>query len=185
MPTPTERVTRHAQEFLGDEHDVVLALRVDWGPDAVASRTRFGNAFWVRAYLWTPIVWPFMALLRLPETLRRRKDPSAGSGILALTSDDGRIVLSSSPLRRNRPTSVVEALPEGSALLPDAELMETDMIPTLTVNNRQFVVNGVDFRALLNAVETATIRAPEIKAVLVRLLGVGTSNYTGAPGATG
>ncbi len=185
MATPTERLTRNAQEFLGDDHEVVLAMRVDWGPDAVASRTGLGSAYWTRAYLWWPVVWPVMALLRLPKSLHRRNDPDAGSGILALTAGDGRILLSAPMLRTKVPTGIVETLPYGAPLDVDVDLMESHLIPAVTIAGRQFVVNGVDFRALLGAVETHQVRAPEIKAMLPRLLAVGTSNYTGVPGSTG
>jgi hypothetical protein len=181
MATPTEQVTRNAQEYLAD--DVILAMRVDWGPDAVSSRMKLGSGFWARAYLWSPIALPIMALLRRPDRRKMRDDPTTGSGILALTADGGRILLSTSPPRRKRPTGVVEVLPHAAALQVDVDLMETDLIPTLTVAHRQFVVNGIDFRALLKAVENLTVRSPEIRAALPRLQAVGNSPYTGAPGA--
>lgn len=56
------------------------------------------------------------------------------------------------------------------------------MIPLLTVGRRQFVVNGVGFRALLKAIENRKLRPPEIKAALPRLQGVGRSPYGRVPG---
>lgn len=185
MATPTERVTRHAQDYLAGQHDVILALRVDWGPDAVKSRKKFGYGFWARAYLWSPIVLPIMALLRRPQALETRIDPSSGTGILALSADDGRILLSAPPQRKKTPTGIVEALPQASPIQVDVDLMETHMIPSLTVAHREFVVNGIDFRALLKAVENLTIRSPEIKAVLPRLKDVGSSPYSGVPSQSG
>ena len=181
MATPTERVTRNARRFLADDHDVTLALRVEWGPDVVSASKKFGNAFWTRAYLWTPIVRPSMAIIRGPRAWVRRHDPRSGVGILALTADDHRVLLLASSLLRKTPAEIVEYLPPDSPLEVDVEVMESDMIPVLTVGHREFVVNGVDFRALLNAVENLEIRSPEIKAVLPRLRDVGKTHYTGVP----
>jgi len=74
MATPTERVTRYAKDYLDD--DVILAMRVDWGPDAVSSRKKFGVAFWTREYLWSPIVMPIMALRPVVVANRRGKLPA-------------------------------------------------------------------------------------------------------------
>ena len=177
MKTPTEQVTGRAKEYLAGRHDVILALRVEWGPDAVTSKKKLGSGFWTRAYLWTPIVMPIVALLRRPNTKEINEDPTAGFGILALTADDGRILLSTPPRRRLTPTGVAEVLPQAAALEVDVDLMETDLIPLLTVDDRDFVVDGVDFRALLEAVGNVTVRSPEIKAVLPRLREVGKTPY--------
>ena len=58
--------------------------------------------------------------------------------------------------------------------------MENHLIPALTVADREFVINGVDFKSLLKAVEGLRVRSPEIKAVLARLQEVGKGVY-GAP----
>lgn len=179
MITPTQRVTRNAREYLQD--DVVIALRVDWGPEAISARKKFGFGYWVSAYIWAPISLPILAIFRNPELRRMRADPDSGTGILALTGDDRRILLSASPARRKTPTGVVEVLPNGAPLIVDVGLMESDLIPSLTVGDREFVVDGVDFRALMKAVEAHRIRSPEIKAVLPRLQSVGDNPYTGIP----
>jgi len=178
MAPPTERVTRNVQDYVSDGHDVILALRVDWGPDAVAYRKRFGSGFWARAYLWSPIILPIMALFQRPDPRKTLLDPNAGFGILALTADDGRILLSASPRRRKTPTGIAEVLPHAAPLDVDVDLMETNLIPTLTVAHRVFVVNSVDFRALLKAVDNLVVRSPEIRAVLPTLRAVGESPYT-------
>ncbi len=178
MATPTEQVARSAEAFLGDQHDVVLALRVEWGPDAIESRKQLRRGLWTEVYLWsTLVVRPFLSLLRLKDTLKADRDPNTGSGILALTADDGRILLATSPLRSKVPTGVIEELPAGAPLYVDVELMENHLIPTLTVADREFVINGIDFRALLKAVEGLRVRSPEIKAILARLQGVGKAVY--------
>ena len=181
MATPTERVTRNAHRFLADDHDVILALRVEWGPGVVEARKRFGSAFWAGAYMWTPIVRPIMAFIRGPKTWQRHHDPRCGVGILALTATDDRVLLRTSSLLRKTPAEIVEYLPPESPLEVDVEVMESDMVPALTVGHRDFVVNGVDFKALMKAVENREVRAPEIKAVLPRLRDVSKTHYTGVP----
>jgi hypothetical protein len=69
-----------------------------------------------------------------------------------------------------------------SSLLVDVDLMETHLIPSMTVAHREFVVNGIDFRALVKAVENLRLRSPEIKAVLPRLTDVGKTPYSATPG---
>ncbi len=175
MRTPTERVTRNAERYL--DEDVVLALRVEWGPEAIASRKTLRSGYWARAFMWTPIVLPVLALFRIPQTRKLHEDPSAGSGILALTIDERRILLTTSMPMGKTPTGVLEPLPQGAPLQIDVDLWETDMVPSLTVGERTFVVNGIDFRALMTAVEELEVKAPEIKAVLPRLKAVGRALY--------
>lgn len=175
MMTPTERVTSRAREFLADDFDVILAVRVEWGPQAVVSRTKFSSGFWTRAYLWSPIVMPIVALLRRGD---RIVHPESGFGVLALTSDDSRVLLSVASRRRSFPTGLIDVLPQGAHLEVDVGLMETNLIPVLRISDREFVVNSVDFRALLKAVEQLRIRAPEIRAALPALREVGASPYT-------
>lgn len=175
MSTPTERVTRYASRYLDEE--VVLALRVEWGPQAISSKKTLRSGFWGRAFMWTPIVLPVLALFRISQTGKMRDDPNAGRGILALTDDDRRILLSTVAPMRKIPTGVIEPLPLGAPLRIDLDLWETDMVPALTVGERTFVVDGIDFRALMKAVEKLEIRAPDIKAVLPRMKAVGQAPY--------
>lgn len=76
-------------------------------------------------------------------------------------------------------------LPRESPLEVDVDLMETHLVPALTVGDREFVVNSIDFKALLKAVEALEVRSPEIKAALPRLKDVGKSPYGALPSDSG
>ena len=169
MATPTDIVTRYAQEFLGDTR-VLIAVRVEWGSDAFA-RARATQLAWSRP----PWTWAFVPIITVARLLGNiRSTPEAPmSGVLALTSNDGRILMSASPWQPKKPTGIVESLPEGSALDLDIDLMETKLIPILTVGHRQLVVNAFDFKALMKAVETGTVTSPEIEAASSRVHAAG------------
>ena len=126
-------------------------------------------------------MYPVLALFRRPLRLKREESPDSGTGILALLSNDRRVLLSTDRLLPKQPTGIAAKLPQRAALEVDVELMENDMVPVVTVDDRQLVVNGVDFKALLRAVATTKVRSPEIKAVLPRLQAVANTHYTGVP----
>lgn len=174
MATPTEVVTRNTQQFLGDQHDVVLAVRVEWGVDAASVAKSKG-------YLWGPHFLPVRAWKQVRTALRRTPDDSHDDvGTLAFTSDDGRILLSATPAQRKTPTGVVEWFPDDAALLPDVDAMETHLVPLVTVGRYEFVVNSIDFRVLLRHVEAGTVRSPKFEAELDRLKSVlGRNRYGG------
>ncbi len=177
MATPTQVVTRNAQKYLGDEYDVVMAMRVEWGAGAAEQARNHGAALF--AHVWTPLVLPILAAVRARAAKRRmREDPTAGVGVLALTADEQRILLSAMPWRRKTVTGVVETLPRGAALLPDLHLMETDVVPSLVVDRYELVVDRVDFKAFLKAVKAGRIEAPKVSADLDRLAAVGWDRYS-------
>lgn len=176
MTTPTETLIRKVQYYLGDEYDVVMAVRVDWGVGAAKQARAEGYALF--AHVWTPIVLPVLAAVRERTTKRRMlEDPEAGVGILVLTADDQRILLSAMPSRRKTPTGIVEMLPRGTALLPDIELMESDIVPVISVGDYDLVVDRVDLKALLKAVEAGDVSSPELAAHLDRFRAVGQARY--------
>ncbi|NND02384.1 MAG: hypothetical protein HKN91_06305 [Acidimicrobiia bacterium] len=176
MATPTQTVTRNVQKYLGDEFEVVMAVRVEWGADA--ARRSKNRGYGLFAHVWTPLVNPILATVRARGAQRAlREDPASGVGVLALTADGRRILLSAMPWRPKTLTGIVEQLPRNAALLPNLDLMQTDVVPTLTVDRYEFVVDRVDFKALLKAVETGVIDAPKIRADLARLSAVGWNRY--------
>ncbi len=166
MSTPTQQVTRNAQDML-DHHEVILALRVEWGAEA-REHARSTQLVWSRPP-WSVLFLPLLELYRLPIRAKRMRAEPNVWGILALTSIGGRILLASTPWRRKRPIGVVEVLPHNAPLQLDLELMETDLIPLLRVGHREFVVNGVDFKALVKAVEGGVVRSFDIEHGLDRL----------------
>lgn len=176
MATPTETVTRRAQEYLGDDYDVVIALRVEWGAGAAEAAARHGAALF--AHVWAPIVLPVLSKVRERSAKQRMsKDPAAGVGVLALTRDEQRILLSAMPGKRKTPTGVVATLPPRAPLLPDIELMETDVVPVISVGDYDLVVDRVDLKALLHAVEAGEIDSPDLAAHLDRFRAVGQQRY--------
>lgn len=176
MATPTQIVTLNTQKYLGGHYDVVMAVRVEWGAGAAEASRKQGYVLF--AHLWTPFVVPVLTLIR-GRTAKRRMhaDPNAGVGILALTADEQRILLSAMPMRMKTPTGIVEKLPPGTALLPNIELMETDTVPALTVDRYELVVDRIDFKALVTAVKAGEVSAPKLEAVLDRLEAVGWKRY--------
>lgn len=172
MMTPTERVTMNARTYLGSSHDVVLAVRVEWGLGTEKP------TFWSALGLWLtpriPLVLPLLNLTRARATKERMaSDINSGCGILALTAQEDRILLSAMPARRKIPTGVVEVLPRAAPLLCDIAWMETYLVPRLTVGERELVADGVDFKALLKAVEAGTIESPELASQMSRLTSIG------------
>ena len=176
MATPTQIVTRNAQNYLGDVHDVVLALRVEWGTEAVTAAKNQGAALFV--HLWTPFVLPVLSWVRARSIKRRmRQDPAAGVGILTLTAADQHILLSAMPSRRKTPTGIVRTLPTAEPLVADVELMEMDVVPLMTLGDYDLVADRVDFKALLAAVEAGQIAAPDLEVNLDRFKAVGQTRY--------
>lgn len=169
--TPTERVTQNAREFVGPDHDVVMALRVEWGLGTEQPTLSAAIANW--STLRLPLVVPLRAIARSRATKRTMfDDRDAGCGILALTSNGGHILLSAMPLRRKIPTGFVDVLPDDTPLLVDVEWMENYLVPRMTVGEHDLVVDGVDFKALLEAVEDGSVTSPELAANLHRLKSV-------------
>ena len=120
------------------------------------------------------IVYPFLVIWNfITNTRSMSGDMDAGYGILAVTSDGGRILLSSKPFQRKVPVEVLDTVPPHTTFTSDAELMETYLIPTVTVDRLQLVVNRIDFKVLLKAIEAGRVIAPEILAVLPRLKAAG------------
>lgn len=173
MATPTDIVTRYAQEFLG-KTEVLIAVRVEWGDDAFA-RARSTQLAWSRPP-WTLVFVPILTVARVLDSIRTKGEAHT-SGVLALTPADGRILMSASAWQPKKPTGIVEALPEGAALDLDVDLMEAELIPILTVGHRQLVVNTFDFRALMKAVEAGTVTSPEIAAASSRVRAAGEKLY--------
>lgn len=176
MMTPTERVTMNARTYLGSSHDVVLAMRVEWGLGTEKP------TFWTALGLWLtpriPLVLPMLNFTQARATKQRMaSDVNSGCGILAVTAEHDRFLLSAMPARRKIPTGLVETLPRSAPLQCDIEWMETYLVPLLTVGEHQLVVNGVDFKALLKAVETGTIDSPELTRQMSRLTSIGLRPY--------
>lgn len=165
MATPTDMVTRYAQEFLGDT-EVLIAIRVEWGDDAFA-RARSTQVVWSQPPL-SLVFFPIRMVARVLERIRTNGEAQS-SGVLALTPGGGRILMSTSSWQPKKPTGIVEVLPEGAALEINVDLMEDELIPILTVGDRQLVVNAIDFRALMKAVEAGMVASPEIEAASSRV----------------
>lgn len=165
MATPTDVVTRYAREFL-DDPTVLMAFRVEWGDDAFA-RARSTQLAWSRPP-WSLVFVPVITVARVLGNIRGTSEPP-WSGVLALTLNDGRILMSASRWQPKKPTDIVEVLPEGAALDLDVDLMEAELIPVLTVGHRKLVVNAFDFKALMKAVEAGTITSPHIEAAFGRV----------------
>jgi len=173
MATPTQAVTGKAQDFLGDLYDVALAVRVEWGADAAKNQ---GAAHFV--HVWTPFVKPVMSTIQRRSIKRRmRRDPSAGVGVLALTTDNRPILLAAKPTRRKTPIRVVHAFPAYASIVPDVYSMEHDVAPSIRVGDWDLVMDRLDFKALLSAVAAGDIKSPELESNLERFKAVGVTRY--------
>lgn len=176
MAAPTEIVTRNTQQFLGDAEVVALALRVEWGVDT--ETVLDGRALEATGWIVSPVVVPIAAAFRTLGRLRRhRTDPEAGVGILALCQGDAHFLLASTPFMRKRPFELVERIPASADLTVDVGRLETDLVAELTIGDHTLLVNSIDFKKLLTAVEAGTVQAPQVAANLPRLKAVGRPRF--------
>lgn len=170
--TPTQQVTLNAQEFLGPKQNVLLAIRVEWGTDItnLSDARRLSHV----SMLGSPAIFPLVAVARLRSTWHAlRTGSEAAYGILAMTSASGCILMSAARWQRKKPTGVVDALSADADLEIDVELMETNLIPLLRIDGHELVVNGIDFKALLKAVESGTMTSRYLTENLERLQAAG------------
>ena len=178
--SPTDRLIRSVKAYLGDQADVVFALRVDCGKVSLEfARKRNLSSSWL---MYWPVFAPIGELLRRRSGRRRLKDdPTAGMGILALTDQRDRILMSAHASRRMEPTAVVATLERGAQLVVDTDYFATHLVPILDVGGREFVVDSVDFKAMLKAIRLGKLNAPQITANLDRLEAVGEMRYGRLP----
>lgn len=170
--TPTQQVSKNAQEFLGEGQNVLLAMRVVWGADIANLNDVSRLSHLTRA--WSPVIFPMVAMARLRSSWdRMRSGSEAHYGVLVLVSSGDSILLTATPRWRKQPTGIVEVLSPDAELKVNVDLMEEILVPLIKIGHHELVVNGIDFRALLKALKSGVVKSPSLEADLDRLEAAG------------
>ena len=158
MATPTEKVTKRAQDLLGEP--VTIAMRVRLGPASAADTG--SNMLLVTSMIWSLVAAPFLAIVRLAGRAGDVGQEGSNHCVLACTESGQRLLLSATSAKPGHPTELRHRFSPNAELHPNIELMHENFVAELTVDESPMFVNPVDFKALVIMVEEGRLDAPAI-----------------------
>lgn len=189
MTAPTQKLTARAATQLGEA--VALAIRVRRGPPTRRESANDQNTLALGGQQTAPATFPAGGLPIVPIARAAKRwatDIFSGehhlNGVLVFTRAGDRILMGRSRFRSLRPTDeVVRRFPSAAVPEIDEFLLAEELIPELTIDGEHFIVNSVDFKALMKAAVTGEVDARYLATQLKPLYDRSQSLATADPNA--